>query len=508
MVASNNPAGRFRSVCRPLLLALVFSTVLTGVPGGGLSAQDYYSFPYREGNFLRYRIENGPSPVDTAFVLSFGYPGTEFPDPDLLLDSILVMRSGPRMFNMLNMAIVCIKPDGLFLVSDSLFPQSAGRRVCEYFPVFPPPADTMILRNTRVNGSGTEIISEHPVRLLRQFDTTVFDTPTRAFTVSIGGGDTVEILTIADGFGIASIELQTPEGAPLNSARLTGGIIAGRRYNWDPLQRQFLPLCEGDVYQFKIHVIQFWPTPGDTTYYAVDTVRSAGMIRGEEYMSYKGSILRNEIDGVYGPGFGEADTSAVRKRLFLPAHAEIGCIFNGSRITDTTTLTVLGEKRMAILLTPFFGEQAIVDGPAMWESWTDGIGMDESFSGCHGCMWAPTDDYVTLVYAEICGQKYGSKAGIPSPDVSSPEGIFIHQNYPNPASRAGGSNIDVTLDAGARVSVELRSLLGRRIAVPYDDHLTAGRHTLHIDTGGLTPGVYCIVVRTGKQALVRTMVLR
>ncbi len=487
-------AIRFTLACIGLLFA-----ALSGIS----QTQNSYSFPFKEGNFLRYRIAYSQAPADSSFMLSFKPPNmTEHHEPDMLLDTVVVMRSGPRILDMLDFALVRITSEGVFTVSDSLFSNPRSNREYQYFPAVPPRADTMTLYNTRRYESGTEIISEHHVSLLRQFDTTVFDTPARAFSIEIEKGDKREILTIADGYGIVGIELWSVVGGLTNAAHLSGAVIDGRRYNWDPVPRNFLPLCEGDVYQFRTQVHRFWPPPqGDTTLIETDTVRSAGMIQGTEYMNFKNKYLSSESGGIY---YYEYGNDAPRKRLRLPSHAEPGCIVGTWEIKDTSTVTLFGERRMVMTLTPFYGEQSIADGPDMSESWTDGIGLTESFTGCNGCMFYSTNDYGTLLFASICGTEYGIKTGIRLDNSHQPEGILMHQNYPNPVSLANGYSTTIVyeIDQAADVHLQVYNSLGQKVAMLVHERQSVGVYSTLFNVASLPAGVYFAVLRVSTSASV------
>lgn len=62
------------------------------------------------------------------------------------------------------------------------------------------------------------------------------------------------------------------------------------------------------------------------------------------------------------------------------------------------------------------------------------------------------------------------------------------QLYPNPCK--GYTNVNIDLENGARVSVELYTSSGDRLLVKYMGNLTAGAHKIHLVTEGFMPGVY------------------
>lgn len=470
------------------------------------AAQNQYVFPFREGNFLRYRIEKVVQ-SDTTFMLSFKRPNTDFPTPDLSLDSVIVMRTGPRVLDMKNYSWVKITASGVFISMDS------ANRFREYLPTFPPLAGTMTLYNTRVRADGvTDTLSENHILLLREFDSTIFGNTTRAFTIEVQKRDqyglpSIEILTIADGFGIVHIERYDAFGVRVQSASLSGAVIDGSRYNWDPVMRNFLPLCDGNIFQSQLRVIGFWPIRGDTTVIRTDTVRTAGLIDGEEWFLYRNMMLRSEESGVY---MRDSLRSRPYKRLFLPAHAEPGCVIGNHKIISATPITLFGEQRMAITLAPFFGEQIIVDGPEEWESWYEGVGINASYIGCHGCMWYPSDDSLTLNYARICGKEYGRLIdGVPN-EPPMTDGIVLQQIYPNPLIKRHHRNaiISVSLNKHMAVTLSVYSLCGERIAIVHDGVLPVGTHEIPWDVGDLSAGVYSIILKTERSRLSQMMVVR
>ncbi|MBE0645472.1 MAG: S8 family serine peptidase [Bacteroidetes bacterium] len=89
-----------------------------------------------------------------------------------------------------------------------------------------------------------------------------------------------------------------------------------------------------------------------------------------------------------------------------------------------------------------------------------------------------------------------------------PESPQLHPNYPNPFG-AGASEaatmISYSLPRAAVVRLEVRDLIGRRIAVADEGPRDAGTHRIRFDAAGMSPGQYLIVLRAGD--VVRTRVM-
>ena len=72
-------------------------------------------------------------------------------------------------------------------------------------------------------------------------------------------------------------------------------------------------------------------------------------------------------------------------------------------------------------------------------------------------------------------------------------GVTVSAPYPNPAS--GRSAIDLQVERGQPVTVEVFDALGRQVAVAHSGDVAVGqRLTVDLPTGDLAPGVYVVRV--------------
>jgi hypothetical protein len=87
--------------------------------------------------------------------------------------------------------------------------------------------------------------------------------------------------------------------------------------------------------------------------------------------------------------------------------------------------------------------------------------------------------------------------------LDSPE---LHPNYPNPVV-SGATSISYSLPMAAEITLELRDLLGRRIALLDGGHRAAGAHRVSLEVAGLFPGQYFAVLRAAGIVRVRRLVI-
>jgi hypothetical protein len=73
-------------------------------------------------------------------------------------------------------------------------------------------------------------------------------------------------------------------------------------------------------------------------------------------------------------------------------------------------------------------------------------------------------------------------------DVSVPDVFALEQNYPNPFNPA--TQIDFSLAADSKVTLNVYSLLGEKVATLVNSNLTAGSHQVDFDATNLNSGVY------------------
>ena len=84
-----------------------------------------------------------------------------------------------------------------------------------------------------------------------------------------------------------------------------------------------------------------------------------------------------------------------------------------------------------------------------------------------------------------------------------PAGISLTAPRPNPT--AGMARLDLTLDQGMEVSIEVVDLMGRTVAVVADGYVAAGTTELSLDAGTLAAGTYLLRVQAGTAVTSRRM---
>ncbi len=72
-------------------------------------------------------------------------------------------------------------------------------------------------------------------------------------------------------------------------------------------------------------------------------------------------------------------------------------------------------------------------------------------------------------------------------DVTVPDVFALEQNYPNPFNPS--TQIDFSLAADSRVTLNVYSLLGEKVATLVNSNLTAGSHQINFDAANLNSGV-------------------
>ena len=86
-----------------------------------------------------------------------------------------------------------------------------------------------------------------------------------------------------------------------------------------------------------------------------------------------------------------------------------------------------------------------------------------------------------------------------------PLSYALHQNYPNPFNTA--TRIGIEVPETGRVRIEVFDILGRRVRVPLDTEMPAGRHTIAFDGTGLASGVYFYRMQTGEKTRTKKMLV-
>ncbi|MBI5647309.1 MAG: hypothetical protein HY962_10290 [Ignavibacteriae bacterium] len=484
--------------CCLLVLTLVTAT-----------AQDSCRFPFRPGNFLRYAVGTTGT---GEFLLSFQPVHGSLPEP--ADEHVLVLRTGTRVLDMANRAYARVAPEGILQCTDSVaIRYPLARVINEFFPVVIPAADTMTLRRWYITKASTYVISEARITVLRRFDTTLFGSVARAFRVRKVTRERTELLTLADGYGIVAIDVYNPDGTPKVSAVLSGWVIDGRRHNWDPVLRNFLPLCDGDVHQASVrNTARIGNPPHETTFIISDTVRAADTARGHQWFR----LMRTWIDGPgarmrvrsdsNGTFTGTGRDTGVTEELVLPNHAVRGCVVLDWEVTDVRLVTIDGIPRTSIALCAFRGDFDVTSGDEGFEVWTDGIGLTEVNLRAY---YSENHKRGSFAFARVCGTVYGTPLSQRYAPVA-PGAAALEEVYPHPIERmtGGGATLRATLAHAGSVTLVVVDLHGARVATLYDGYLLAGEHLFQWESGPLPAGLYVAILRAGHTQAVRTLILR
>jgi hypothetical protein len=87
-----------------------------------------------------------------------------------------------------------------------------------------------------------------------------------------------------------------------------------------------------------------------------------------------------------------------------------------------------------------------------------------------------------------------------------PTGLYLEQNYPNPARTI--STIHYHLPSAANATLALYDIYGRLVVTLAEGAHPAGRHTATLDASGLTAGVYVCVLSSSGRTVYKLMAVR
>ncbi len=89
---------------------------------------------------------------------------------------------------------------------------------------------------------------------------------------------------------------------------------------------------------------------------------------------------------------------------------------------------------------------------------------------------------------------------------TAPASPRLEPNYPNPFRES--TMIEYTLPAGSDASLRVYDTMGRHIATLVEGRQEQGKYSVPLRSPQLAPGFYTIVLRAGREQVVRTMILR
>ncbi len=99
----------------------------------------------------------------------------------------------------------------------------------------------------------------------------------------------------------------------------------------------------------------------------------------------------------------------------------------------------------------------------------------------------------------------GSVTNVATEETELPGSFALRQNYPNPFNPA--TQIEYTVPATSRITLEVFDVLGRSVAMLVDGQQAAGTHTVQFDASHLASGLYLYRLTAGSQVQVKKMML-
>ncbi|MBT3233790.1 MAG: T9SS type A sorting domain-containing protein [Calditrichaeota bacterium] len=138
----------------------------------------------------------------------------------------------------------------------------------------------------------------------------------------------------------------------------------------------------------------------------------------------------------------------------------------------------------------------------------DGFGYFVSVSGDNAIVGSPghSDDGQNSGAAYIYSG-LGSLTSAPdnSGDISLPFNIFLSSPYPNPFNST--TTIEYGLPMLGEISLILYDLTGQQVNVIYNGRQNAGHHSLSLNKGNLSSGLYFIRLNTANQVFTQKVLL-
>lgn len=147
-----------------------------------------------------------------------------------------------------------------------------------------------------------------------------------------------------------------------------------------------------------------------------------------------------------------------------------------------------------------------------------GTGIDVMYTIGSGPYTIPVNDSVKVAFAFIAGDsltdisnsasaaqaRYTQLSTAVNPNVIY-QGFVVSQNYPNPANHQ--TQVAVSIPKSGLVNIDLYDLAGRKVANWYHQQLSAGNHTLSLQTKNLYSGIYFYQVSYNGSAVVKKMII-
>lgn len=372
--------------------------------------------------------------------------------------------------------------------------------IIESYPADPPPGDTITLHErvittiTRVDS----LVATRLARVIRRFDTTLFDVTTRAFSVIVPCDTVVDTFTIADRFGMITAVLRS-EGVTF---QLSAACIGQRSYNWGPVDTRWFPLAIGNEWHYRCRYKDF-RTLDWIPYTQVLRITDTTMSSNHTYFQFKGgwdgdpTTLREDTIGVLAPSFRE-------ERVILHAAAAVGTVGGHSVVTSRDRSMHFGMEFQTLKLQTWYDPFEFRNVGETWE-YLEGVGPVRYTRIVYVGGYLEIEK--ELLYARVGDVTYGTPLQAEAAEAPTPDAIRVDGTRPHPLHRGGTAVLPVTLAQAGLVTITLHDLLGRRILDIHDGMLPAGETPLRLQLHALPAGTYMAIVRTPGHTTTRTLIL-
>jgi len=131
-----------------------------------------------------------------------------------------------------------------------------------------------------------------------------------------------------------------------------------------------------------------------------------------------------------------------------------------------------------------------------------------SITDANGCTQT-VNQTISMAPGANCKSGHGAKLG--GPDLSqlyneeSSEGYALNQNYPNPSTNS--TVISYSIPKPEQVTIVILDLYGRAIKIVENKSQTKGKHSVNVDLGNLSKGIYLYRMQAGTYSATRKMVV-
>ena len=82
---------------------------------------------------------------------------------------------------------------------------------------------------------------------------------------------------------------------------------------------------------------------------------------------------------------------------------------------------------------------------------------------------------------------------------------MLGQNYPNPFSQE--TEIEFNIPTDGRVTIQIEDMIGRVVAMPYDQETQAGSHSIRFSKANLGQGVFTYTLIWEGNRITRRMII-